>query len=111
MLWSWIYQQQQWDKMDQKWRFQLQGVKVCSSVVFKSNYITLTFESNNVIFFGPAGFNFDTEDGDTVVPGFLDAIIGIQRGETKSFPLAFPDSWKQEDLRGLPCQFTVSFFI
>ncbi|XP_076949015.1 trigger factor-like protein TIG, Chloroplastic [Bidens hawaiensis] len=56
---------------------------------------------------GSKGFNFDTEDGDTVVPGFLDAIIGIQRGETKSFPLAFPDSWKQEDLRGLPCQFTV----
>ncbi|KAI7739644.1 hypothetical protein M8C21_003126 [Ambrosia artemisiifolia] len=53
------------------------------------------------------GFQFDTEDGDRVIPGFLDAIIGIQAGETKSFPLVFPDSWKQEDLRGLPCQFTV----
>nr|XP_043628737.1 trigger factor-like protein TIG, Chloroplastic [Erigeron canadensis] len=53
------------------------------------------------------GFHFDTEDGDRVIPGFLDAIIGIQGGETKSFPLVFPDSWKQEDLRGLPCQFTV----
>ncbi|PWA91474.1 trigger factor type chaperone family protein [Artemisia annua] len=53
------------------------------------------------------GFNFDTEEGDRVIPGFLDAIIGIQGGETKSFPLVFPDSWKQEDLRGLPCQFTV----
>ncbi|KAK1418019.1 hypothetical protein QVD17_27155 [Tagetes erecta] len=53
------------------------------------------------------GFQFDTEDGDRVIPGFLDAIVGIQGGETKSFPLVFPDSWKQEDLRGLPCQFTV----
>ncbi|KAI3703806.1 hypothetical protein L1987_74001 [Smallanthus sonchifolius] len=53
------------------------------------------------------GFQFDTEDGDRVIPGFLDSIIGIQAGETKSFPLVFPDSWKQEDLRGLPCQFTV----
>ncbi|CAI9262494.1 unnamed protein product [Lactuca saligna] len=53
------------------------------------------------------GFQFDTEDGDRVIPGFLDAIIGVQGGETKSFPLTFPDSWKQEDLRGLPCQFTV----
>lgn len=57
---------------------------------------------------GFVGFNFDTEDGDSIIPGFLDAIIGIQAGETKSFPLVFPDSWKQEDLRGLPCQFTVS---
>lgn len=57
---------------------------------------------------GFAGFQFDTEDGDRVIPGFLDAIIGVQGGETKSFPLTFPDSWKQEDLRGLPCQFTVS---
>ncbi|KAJ0593579.1 putative peptidylprolyl isomerase [Helianthus annuus] len=56
---------------------------------------------------GSKGFRFDTEDGDTVVPGFLDAIIGIQGGETKSFPLVFPDSWEQEDLRGLSCQFTV----
>ncbi|KAK1430930.1 hypothetical protein QVD17_14059 [Tagetes erecta] len=56
---------------------------------------------------GSKGFQLDTEDGDTVLPGFIDSIIGIQGGETRSFPLAFPDSWKQEDLRGLPCQFTV----
>ncbi|XP_009591373.1 trigger factor-like protein TIG, Chloroplastic [Nicotiana tomentosiformis] len=53
------------------------------------------------------GFNFDTEDGDNVLPGFLDSIVGIKRGETKSFPLVFPDSWKQEDLRGVHAQFTV----
>nr|GMC49833.1 trigger factor-like protein TIG, Chloroplastic [Ipomoea batatas] len=53
------------------------------------------------------GFNFDTEDGDKVLPGFLDSIIGIKSGETKSFPLVFPESWKQEDLRGVYAQFTV----
>lgn len=53
------------------------------------------------------GFNFDTEDGDKVLPGFLDSIIGIQRGETKSFPLVFPESWRQESLRGVHAQFTV----
>ncbi|KAL8147788.1 hypothetical protein AgCh_005199 [Apium graveolens] len=53
------------------------------------------------------GFNFDTEDGDKVLPGFLDSIIGIQRGETKSFPLVFPESWNQENLRGVHAQFTV----
>ncbi|EEF31176.1 trigger factor-like protein TIG, Chloroplastic [Ricinus communis] len=53
------------------------------------------------------GFHFDTEDGDKVLPGFLDSIIGIQRGETKSFPLVFPESWNQESLRGVHAQFTV----
>ncbi|XP_010545241.1 PREDICTED: trigger factor-like protein TIG, Chloroplastic [Tarenaya hassleriana] len=53
------------------------------------------------------GFHFDTEDGDKVLPGFLDSIIGIRPGEKKSFPLVFPDTWKQENLRGLHAQFTV----
>ncbi|CAH9076119.1 unnamed protein product [Cuscuta europaea] len=53
------------------------------------------------------GFNFDTEEGDKVLPGFLDSLIGIKCGETKSFPLVFPESWKQEDLRGVHAQFTV----
>ncbi|CAK9321807.1 unnamed protein product [Citrullus colocynthis] len=53
------------------------------------------------------GYRFDTEDSDKILPGFLDSLIGIQRGETKSFPLVFPESWKQEDLRGVHAQFTV----
>lgn len=52
-------------------------------------------------------FHFDTEDGDKILPGFLSSIIGIQRGETKSFPLIFPESWRQENLRGVHAQFTV----
>jgi hypothetical protein len=59
----------------------------------------------------PAGFHFDTEDGGKVLPGFLDSIIGIQGGETKTFPLVFPESWKQENLRGIHAQFTVSAFV
>ncbi|XP_028754219.1 trigger factor-like protein TIG, Chloroplastic [Neltuma alba] len=54
------------------------------------------------------GFHFDTDDGDKVLPGFVDSIIGIRPGETKSFPLVFPESWKQENLRGLHAQFTVT---
>ena len=65
----------------------------------------------DLFFFGFAGLNFDTEDGDKVIPGFLDSIIGIQRGETKSFPLVFPESWKQENLCGVHAQFTVGFFV
>lgn len=53
------------------------------------------------------GFQFDTEDGDTVLPDFLQSIIGMKCGETRSFPYVFPDSYKQEDLRGVCAQFTV----
>ncbi|KAF3783622.1 Trigger factor-like protein [Nymphaea thermarum] len=53
------------------------------------------------------GFHLDTEEGDDLLPGFLDAIVGIGRGEQKSFLLAFPDSWKQENLRSVKAQFTV----
>lgn len=53
------------------------------------------------------GFHLDTEESDNLLPGFLDSIIGIRQGETKSFPLQFPESWEQENLRGVHAQFTV----
>nr|AKM76828.1 trigger factor type chaperone family protein [California macrophylla] len=52
-------------------------------------------------------FNFDTEDGDKVLPGFLDSLIGIRGGETRFFPLVFPESWRQEHLRGVRAEFSV----
>lgn len=63
------------------------------------------------LYFLSEGYHFDTEDGDKVVPGFLESIIGIQRGETKSFPLVFPELWTQEELRGVHAQFNVSGFL
>lgn len=53
------------------------------------------------------GFQFDTEDGDQVLPGFQESIVGIQPGETKSFPYAFPETYNQEELRGVKALFTV----
>ncbi|KAI3969688.1 hypothetical protein MKX01_020249 [Papaver californicum] len=53
------------------------------------------------------GFQLDTEEADNLPPGFLDSIIGIQGGETKTFSLVFPDSWRQENLRGVVAQYTV----
>ncbi|CAA7021134.1 unnamed protein product [Microthlaspi erraticum] len=53
------------------------------------------------------GFHFDTEEGNKLLPGFLDSILGIRAGESKSFSLVFPESWKQENLRGQRAQFTV----
>ncbi|WOK91326.1 trigger factor-like protein TIG, Chloroplastic isoform X2 [Canna indica] len=53
------------------------------------------------------GFHLDTEESDNLLPGFLDSIIGIRQGETRTFPLQFPESWAQENLRGVRAQFTV----
>lgn len=50
----------------------------------------------------------DTEENNNLVPGFLGSLIGIHPGETRSFPIQFPESFAQESLRGVRAQFTVS---
>jgi len=49
----------------------------------------------------------DTEENNNLVPGFLGSLIGIRPGETRSFPIQFPESFEQESLRGVRAQFTV----
>ncbi|WVZ81349.1 hypothetical protein U9M48_028736 [Paspalum notatum var. saurae] len=53
------------------------------------------------------GFHLDTEENNNLVPGFLGSLIGIRPGETRSFPIQFPESFGQESLRGVCAQFTV----
>ncbi|KAK2431749.1 hypothetical protein P8452_44868 [Trifolium repens] len=86
------------------------GLQVGDVVVLDISATTIDQDESNVKSIPSAeskGFNFDTEDGEILVPGFLDSIIGIGRGETKSFPIVFPETWKQESLRGVHAQFTV----
>ncbi|BBN08068.1 trigger factor [Marchantia polymorpha subsp. ruderalis] len=52
------------------------------------------------------GFQLDTEDGANFLPGFVDALIGINREETREFDLVFPQTWQQESLRGIHAKFT-----
>ncbi|CAN6207862.1 unnamed protein product [Urochloa humidicola] len=52
-------------------------------------------------------FHLDTEENNNLVPGFLGSLIGIRPGETRSFPMQFPESFEQESLQGLRAQFTV----
>ncbi|AQK38853.1 Trigger factor-like protein TIG Chloroplastic [Zea mays] len=53
------------------------------------------------------GFHLDTEENSNLVPGFLGSLIGIRAGETRSFPIQFPESFERESLRGVRAQFTV----
>ena len=54
------------------------------------------------------GFQLDTDEGASFLPGFVEALVGIQNGESRSFDLTFPQTWEQESLRGLQARFTVS---
>lgn len=86
------------------------GLQVGDVVVLDISATTIDQDESNVKSIPSAeskGFNFDTEYGEKVLPGFLDCIIGIQQGESKSFPLVFPETWNQENLRGVHAQFTV----
>ncbi|XP_042489626.1 trigger factor-like protein TIG, Chloroplastic isoform X1 [Macadamia integrifolia] len=85
------------------------GIKIGDVAVLDISATTIEQDKSNaktIPISESKGFHFDTE-GDSVIPGFLDSIIGIQRGETMSFALVFPESWKQENLRGVHAQFTV----
>ncbi|MBA0792251.1 hypothetical protein Gohar_016767 [Gossypium harknessii] len=86
------------------------GLQVGDLAVLDISATTIDQDESNVQKVPAAeskGFQFDTEDDDKVLPGFLDSIIGIRQGETKSFPYVFPETWQQENLRGVEAQFTV----
>ncbi|GLJ15841.1 hypothetical protein SUGI_0261380 [Cryptomeria japonica] len=53
------------------------------------------------------GFHLDTEETSHLVPGFRDSLLGLETGETRSFELTFPSTWKQKELQGVRARFTV----
>ncbi|KAL5580031.1 hypothetical protein UlMin_012473 [Ulmus minor] len=64
--------------------------KIGDVVVLDKSATTIYQDESNVQKIPSAkskGFDFDTEDGSNVLPGFLDSIVRINVGETKSFPL------------------------
>ncbi|KAL5544766.1 hypothetical protein UlMin_008550 [Ulmus minor] len=86
------------------------GLQIGDVVVLNISATTIDQDESNVQKIPSAeskGFHFDTEDGNNVLPSFLDSIVGINASETKSFPLVFPKSWRHEHLRGVHAQFTV----
>lgn len=57
----------------------------------------------------PMGRNAHLELGrDYAIPGLADALVGTKAGETRSFELAFPDDYPDEDLRGKTGTFTAT---
>jgi trigger factor len=55
----------------------------------------------------PMGRNAHLELGkDYAIPGLADALVGSKAGEERTFELAFPDDYPDEDLRGKTGRFT-----
>ncbi len=44
---------------------------------------------------------------DTLIPGFEDELVGMMKGETKTFDIDFPKDFFEKELAGAPAQFTV----
>ena len=44
---------------------------------------------------------------DSLIPGFEDELVGMQKGDTKTFKIDFPKDFYEKDLAGKPASFTV----
>lgn len=63
---------------------------------------------NDVAFEGGKGENYSLEIGsNSFIPGFEEAIIGMETGETKDIPLTFPENYHAADLAGQAVVFKV----
>ncbi len=47
-------------------------------------------------------------ENDRFIPGFVEAIIGMKTGDTKTFDVKFPDDFPKAELAGADAQFTVT---
>ncbi|MBU6374784.1 MAG: trigger factor [Bdellovibrionales bacterium] len=45
---------------------------------------------------------------DTLIPGFEDNLVGMKKGETKTFKIDFPKDFYEKELAGQPASFTVT---
>lgn len=63
---------------------------------------------NDVAFEGGKGENYSLEIGsNSFIPGFEEAVIGMETGETKDIPLTFPENYHAADLAGQEVVFKV----
>jgi trigger factor len=66
-----------------------------------------TFDGQPYVTQKGAGFTL-TEGRTDPIPGFVEALVGMKQGETKTFDLAYPDDWDEESVRGKVANFTIT---
>ena len=58
---------------------------------------------------GASATDFQLEmESDRFIPGFIDGIVGMSQGETKTIAVTFPDEYPQEDIAGKPAEFEIT---
>ncbi|MBO6047358.1 MAG: trigger factor [Erysipelotrichaceae bacterium] len=64
---------------------------------------------DGVAFSGGKGTNYELIIGShSFIPGFEEAMVGMENGETKDIPLTFPENYQSADLAGANVVFTVT---
>ncbi len=70
--------------------------------------IDFTGSKDGVEFPGGKGSGFTLELGSgQFIPGFEDEVVGMKKGDTKTFPITFPASYHAPDLAGQKTEFEV----
>ncbi len=85
------------------------ALKETGSVEMKDTAV-IDFEGfkDGVAFEGGKGENFELEIGSgSFIPGFEDALVGMEAGEEREIPLTFPETYGQAELAGQPVVFKV----
>lgn len=58
---------------------------------------------------GASATDFQLEmESDRFIPGFIDGMVGMQQGETKTIAVTFPEQYPQEDIAGQPAEFEIT---
>nr|WP_318698438.1 MULTISPECIES: trigger factor [unclassified Roseofilum] len=58
---------------------------------------------------GASATDFQVEmESDRFIPGFIDGIVGMEQGQTKTIAVKFPDEYPQEDIAGQPAEFEIT---
>ena len=68
-----------------------------------------TFQDNGEAIQGGSsdGMDVELEEG-RMIPGFVEGIIGMKAGDTRTVDCTFPDSYPQEDAAGRAASFTIT---
>ena len=78
--------------------------------VKKHDFVLLDFKGmkDKVAFPGGTAENYSLEVGsNSFIPGFEDELIGMKKGEEKTFPIKFPETYHEESLKGQEVEFYV----
>ncbi len=81
-----------------------------NSQAANGNSVTIDFEGfvDGVAFDGGKAEDFVLELGSgSLIPGFEEQVVGMQRGESKEIAVTFPEEYGQETLAGKPATFRV----